>query len=420
MLSSIPVLHSLPGAERAIFLDFDGHTTTQTSWNIDYPSIHSPAFDVDGDPNSFNADERSRITSIWERMAEDFRPFDVDVTTVDPSTSDPSIFERGGAGQRVVFTTKYDAAEGGTGRRWYKGDGNGVATDSWYRGKDTPVWVFSTHHLAGEIGSHEVGHAIGLGHDSALVDGVWIEYRGEHGTGETRWSPIMGQGNGLSQWSRGEYPGATNRELDIGILTRAFGRREDDFPRITELDVTNGEVLQEGIIETSGDVDTFSLTIHHPSRLQLDIAPWHNGPNLDIAVSLTGPSTGAIVRPNDPQANPVDRLDSSLDVQLTPGIYYLQVQGAGKRGTEADPGYSDYGSLGYYQIRGRLSAQNSSSQHGDFNGDGNVGFADFLILSAHFGQQNATGQQGDMNGDGVIDLTDWRKFAEAYPRRPKG
>lgn len=43
---------------------------------------------------------------------------------------------------------------------------------------------------------------------------------------------------------------------------------------------------------------------------------------------------------------------------------------------------------------------------GDIDGDGTVGFSDFLILSAHFGQQGGP-EQGDLNGNGVIDFPDF-------------
>ena len=387
-------------------------------------------------PIGMNDEERARITSIWERMAEDFRPFDVDVTTVDPSVGDPDIFVRGGRAQRVVFTSKFDAGVGGTGLRWYGGDANGAATDSWYLGKDTPAWVFSAHALAGEIGSHEVGHAVGLSHDSAVAeDGTWIEYRGEHGSGETRWSPIMGQGNGLSQWSNGTYPGAANQELDIGILTQALGRRADDFVGITELPVSpQGLVDLEGVIETAGDTDLFALEIADAvQHVELQIAPWHNGPNLDIGVTLMNASGAVLVTRADEQANPVEALDSSLDLKLARGTYYLQVQGVGKAATKDDPGYSDYGSLGYYRIHGTMGTLPPPANElpADFDGDQDVDFADFLILSKHFGRRVEAAGQGDVNGDAVVDHVDWGEFvaqyhafpsenAETSPRLPSG
>jgi len=48
--NGLPDLHSLPGAPTAIYLDFDGHGTTLG------------AYDVDGDPATFNATEVATIT----------------------------------------------------------------------------------------------------------------------------------------------------------------------------------------------------------------------------------------------------------------------------------------------------------------------------------------------------------------------
>ena len=80
-------LHSLAGANHVIYLDFDGHTTSGTSWNSSYnggSSFVSPAYDRDGNPYSFSDAELTEIQRIWQRVAEDFRPFGVNVTTEDP------------------------------------------------------------------------------------------------------------------------------------------------------------------------------------------------------------------------------------------------------------------------------------------------------------------------------------------------
>ena len=172
LLSAIPVLHSYPEAESKIFLDFDGHVVQGTTWNLEFSTIHAPPFDVDGilyenGLPTFNEAEVSRMISIWERMAEDFRPFNVDVTTEDPSVTEPDIFHVGARAQRVLFTSKFDTGAGGTGAQWFARQTLGTAADSWNSGRDTPAWVFSTNPLAGEIGTHEVGHTVGLEHDGA-------------------------------------------------------------------------------------------------------------------------------------------------------------------------------------------------------------------------------------------------------------
>jgi len=75
-------LHSLPGGKTVIYLDFDGHTTTGTSWNGGATIVSAP-FSIDADA-AFSATELERIQYVWQRVAEDFLPYGVDVTTQDP------------------------------------------------------------------------------------------------------------------------------------------------------------------------------------------------------------------------------------------------------------------------------------------------------------------------------------------------
>jgi hypothetical protein len=77
-LSQAFKLHSRPGAQRTILLDFTGHTTTGTVWNVFWgPSIVTPPFDMDGNSASFSDGERLTIITAWRAVAEDYAPFDV-------------------------------------------------------------------------------------------------------------------------------------------------------------------------------------------------------------------------------------------------------------------------------------------------------------------------------------------------------
>src|SRR5262249_9347403 len=86
MLSiTAPALHSDPGAAKAIFLDFDGHLIRNTLWNVNgFGNIINAPYDTDGDLTTFSPSELDTIQMVWQRVSEDFSPFDVDVTTVDP------------------------------------------------------------------------------------------------------------------------------------------------------------------------------------------------------------------------------------------------------------------------------------------------------------------------------------------------
>ena len=164
-------LHSLASATYTIYLDFDGFITRETPWNEPqgpFPAnIVTPPWDIDLDPTTFSDDELGIIQQVWERVAEDFRPFNINVTTQDPGV-DALIKSFSGDetyGQRVAI--------GGTNNDWFKPiDGfnaGGVAHRSFGSSVDDPCFVFyggsnAVEAMADTV-SHEVGHTLGLGHD---------------------------------------------------------------------------------------------------------------------------------------------------------------------------------------------------------------------------------------------------------------
>ena len=82
------LLHTRPGASNVLYLDFDGHTFADTAWGsgefvglpFDPSENDSPATVA-----SFTQDELTRIHEIWHRIAEDYAPFNIDVTTEEPA-----------------------------------------------------------------------------------------------------------------------------------------------------------------------------------------------------------------------------------------------------------------------------------------------------------------------------------------------
>jgi hypothetical protein len=205
-------LHSRPGADKVIYLDFNGHAAFNTQWNADLNlgsnALITWGYDLDGNDLSFNDSELARIQRIWERVVEDFSPFDVDVTTEDPGL------------ERLRNTGNGDTQWGvrvAIGDNGYEfGRPGGVAyVGSFTWDSDTPCYVFPRNldnghekYTADAI-SHEVGHTLGLLHDGKGA----LPYYAGHGSGATGWAPIMGVGyyRQVTQWSRGDYPGATNR-----------------------------------------------------------------------------------------------------------------------------------------------------------------------------------------------------------------
>ncbi|MBC8095543.1 MAG: hypothetical protein H7Y43_07005, partial [Akkermansiaceae bacterium] len=81
------VFHSKPGAPNVIYLNFVGATISGTAWNTSArPTFQAVAFSTDSDFATFSDGEQTAIKRIWERVAEDYAPFNVDVTTEAPTS----------------------------------------------------------------------------------------------------------------------------------------------------------------------------------------------------------------------------------------------------------------------------------------------------------------------------------------------
>jgi len=349
-LSETFQLHSRPTASKVIYLDFDGHTTSATLWNLLYTlgtDIDTPPYDLDGDASFSNA-ELEEIQKIWERVVEDFVPFDVDVTTEDPGSE--ALSKDGGSDERWGIRV----CIGGSDMDWFGSPAAGVAlTGTFTQDSDTPAYVFLTGEAwTAEAISHEVGHTLGLSHDGTST----LEYYEGHGYGPTGWAPIMGAAyyKQLVQWSKGEYPDANQRENDLHIITHdnGFGYRPDDHASSRSgatqlLPGPVGDVSAEGIVERNTDVDYFSFTTGS-GTVGFEIDPFYRSPNLDVLARLYDRSGNLVA-----SSNPTSELDARFDLVLPGGTYYLSIEGTGK-GNPGN-GYSDYGSLGYYSIDGTLA-----------------------------------------------------------------
>ncbi|MFT3818244.1 MAG: PKD domain-containing protein [Rubrivivax sp.] len=348
------VLHSRPGAKRTIYLNFKGATISGTAWNSGGTTITALPYDLDGLPYSFNTAELQRIQYIWQRVAEDYAPFDVDVTTEAPaadaltrSSSADQVF-----GTTVVITKTTGVYSCSCGGIAYVGAFDEVGNTH------KPALVFYDQLASGhekyvaEAASHEAGHNMGLQHDGTAT----LAYYPGHGSGNTGWAPIMGSGYGklLVQWSKGEYSGANNVQDDYvvmeanGLPIRLDDHGDTQATATILAPSTAGGINSygvSGVIERPTDVDMFSFAAAAgPVTVTLD--PASRSPNLDALVQLRN-AAGTVLA----SANPTDALNASLSFNVTtPGTYYVSVQGVGK-GSPATDGYSNYGSLGNYSLK---------------------------------------------------------------------
>ncbi len=338
-------LSSRPTSNYTIYLDFNGHVNSgETQWHrLGYGKITTPAYSLDSNGSSFSNAELKSIYEIWLRVSEDFAPFDVNVTTVEPSTS--ALIKSG----KNDNTYGVRVCIGGSSSDWLKktAGGNSVL-DSFTADSDTPAYVFSKEfsaakNVAEEV-SHEVGHTLGLGHDG---------YRNApYYSGADGWAPIMGNGHSqpLTQWSKGEYVGATNKQDDLEIITtrNGFGYRSDDFGNTTAkaktISVATSGVCANGIVEKNTDVDVFKFE-YGGGKLALNVGGIESVTNLDALVKLYDAS-GKLLQTFDPS----DSLSATVEITgRAVGTYCLSVEGTGlkKNGSVI---YTDYASLGQYWI----------------------------------------------------------------------
>jgi hypothetical protein len=339
----VPKLNSYPGAVATIFLDFDGHYVQSTVWN-------------GGNPINCAASGLTdlQITEAFNRVAEDYRPFEINITT------DSVVFLAAPLNKRVRIIVTTTSS-------WYPGVGGVAYINSFTWGDDTPAFVFSDRlgpyspKMVGECCSHESGHTVGLAHQSKYGNDCSTpveQYNTGLGTGETAWAPIMGNSysRNMSNWNNGPTPyGCTNLQDNLSIIAtqNGFTYRADDYS-----EALNGSTYTppgsnfnvNGIITTNTDKDAFKFTFNANSNFHLTAIPFNVqgnwiGANLDTRIELYSSPTNLIR-----DYNPLGSLSVTIDTVLNAGTYYIKIFGTG------NSNIGPYGSLGAYTINGSFGS----------------------------------------------------------------
>ncbi len=351
-------LHSRVGASRVLYLDFTGFTLAADSWWRSDGFTAAP-FDSDGSPTTWSPGEIATIQSIHLRMAEDYAPFDIDVTTEDPGVAaiDRSSADDDVYGGRVVVTNSPYTSICGSFCAGISNVGN-VDLIGPDHERAQPSWVFSDNsqnpeYLANNA-SHEFGHQMGLSHDgNTSVNGVALEYDIGHGM----WAPLMGWGfvQPVSQWSRGEYNGANNTEDDFAVAgSHGIALVPDDAGarwRPTD-DLVPGRAQLIGVAP-SRDVDAWRYVAPCSGTFTFAADVAAVSPNLSLELRLSDFS-GAVLADDSTQPVRVDGdlatgMGGTVTGTLTRGTSYALTVLPLANGTPAT-GWSNYANVGRYSF----------------------------------------------------------------------
>lgn len=337
--TQVPKLNSYPSASAVIFLDFDGHIVNGTSWNYNGPFVCGAS----GLTND-------QVIEIFNRVAEDYRPFNINITT-DSTKYQSAPFNRR---MRIVLTVSSS---------WYGSAGGVAYVGSFTWGDDSPGFVFTallnynTKYIA-EAAAHEAGHTLGLYHQAAYDANCnkTSDYFSGVGSGEIGWAPIMGVGyyRNFTLWNNGPNSyGCSSYQNDLDIITataNGVGYRSDDhsssFGAATLATFTNNQFVVNGVVERNTDQDMIRFNVPETGRFLLEAIPYNvgtgnSGSDLDMQVTLYNGSQSALN-----VYNPGALLSSVVDTTLNAGTYYLKVEGKGNLYAPA------YASLGSYSLQG--------------------------------------------------------------------
>jgi hypothetical protein len=350
----LPMLDSLPGAATTLYLDFDGNfMSSWTDGSSTFTNINTPVFDTDGNTAAFSATEQAQIKDVWARVAEDYAPFNINVSTDYYGSFD---------GQKALHVVI-----GGDNSDWLHQNASGISfIGSFANNQPNVVFAFDMFHWAAagvEDGSgralvgaaaqattisHEAGHAFGLRHHALYnVDGDKLTNYDPGGGG---WTAIMGDNleSDRTTWADGPTDqGPNTYQNDVAVISstaNGFGLRADDHA-----DTTAGADLMtspisvmgawtgKGIINGFRDYDVMSFTTTG-GDVTIDVKAAANGPNLIPVASLLTAS-GFVAN-----ANAGSMTESIIHATVPAGTYYVQIHGFG-----------DFGDMGQYTVSAKTA-----------------------------------------------------------------
>jgi len=332
-----PLLNSYPLAPATVYLDFDGQYVAGTIWNHNGP--------IDATPANLSVND---ITEIFKRIAEDYHPFNINITTDSAVYNKAPVLQR----IRIIFTSTSD---------WYNNSAGVSCVGSFTWGDDTPGWVFSNllgnnPKFVAACASHEIGHTLGLQHQSLYTRGgrKITEYNGGSSMSESGWAPIMGVGyyKNCTIWQAGtSTAGCDSIQSDLEVIAgdrNHFGFRPDDYgdnhPKAGSINIFGQNFSIKGMINHAHDKDAFRINFKSENELRLSFVPNSIIQNeTNIKISLLNANADTIARYEKPKL-----LYEGIDIMLDSGTYYFIIE---EKGNDSS---SNYVAPRFYAFSGLL------------------------------------------------------------------
>ncbi|HYO11070.1 MAG TPA: pre-peptidase C-terminal domain-containing protein [Tepidisphaeraceae bacterium] len=393
--STVQPLNSNPGATDTVLLDFDGHAATD-SWG----TYTIPAYDLNGNPAEWTPLERYAIQRMFDIVAEDYAPFNINISTTYSGPFDNGVGHR----QVIGNSTGSQVGYGGSlGVAYPYGYSNTKVNTAFTFASSFPAqqsesagapagYLNSDRAVAraiemGNTSSHEIAHTLGLLHyggSNAKLNGIM--HSPDFGLNRERWQ--TGTTSNLS----GE-PAAVQQDdaAVISSLTNTFGYRADDAgdtrAAATVLAASGSSYAASGIIGTVGDSDFYRFTGGGSTLFSVGVR--ESVGNLDAVIKLYNAS-GDLLASNDGTD-----LSAAFGFALpSPGTYYVEIKG---HGTPGD--------MGQYQLN--IAPSSTAGGTGSITGRT---FRDFTLNNVY---EPGTGETPlaatvflDFNGNNVLDGTD--------------
>ncbi|MFK7852266.1 MAG: hypothetical protein AB8D78_14915 [Akkermansiaceae bacterium] len=336
----IPKLSSKSWAKRVLYLDFDGHSLKGTVWNEDQSVIKVKSIvgeQVDAD----------FIRRVWLKVSAAYAPFRVNVTT------DSRVFAKAKPRERLRVlgsSNPRQIGESNIGGISYVG----TFGQSFYQPSFFFVKSFTTSTNAGRVAIHESGHSMGLFHDGRSSSPSQEYYR-SHGKSPRKWASWMGHSSGadITQWSRGQYYLASNKEDDLSMLQSVLGSTSEGPSSLRKPITLSLPGKRNGQIISRDDFDFYVIKGGKGKNVKIRVSPRMGSRSLIPSLLLLDASGSRIPSRKFRWENGLTVVRS---VTLPSNYVVAKVGGAGfgnpwkPKANGFPTGATDYGSIGPYRI----------------------------------------------------------------------